>query len=296
VTKARQGQAASGSGARLLRRGLRQSLLSQPRLLDPLPGPGPLAPDPRHLRCSQLITNNTSLNPGQVEVLTTANVSMGLRFAGAKLGADPAATSRALRAAFADLALGFDSGLIRVSPHPEIAAPGPVAGAVSSTLLQGAAPLALASAGRRRALLGRRALRGAAAPAAAWGQEAYAAFTGLSPSSVQMLTNALELNCGEVGAGDKLPGAEPGPGLGPPGPRAYAPARAAPQAPPDSSVAACPSPPLCRRRPAAPSSQLHRRVPVPLQPRRRAARAGGAVGDDGQGADSDHQRARGGWA
>jgi hypothetical protein len=166
---------------------------------------------------------------------------MGLRFSGASLGADPPAASRALRAAFADLALGFDSGLIRVSPHPEAPA-GPGAGGVGGTLLQGAAPLALGAAGGRRRLLrplmgpgrgaapaglGRRALRAAAAAAgapAAWGDEAYAAFTGLSPSSVQMLTNALELNCGDVDVGGKLPGGggtrvarEREKGKGPPG-------------------------------------------------------------------------------
>jgi hypothetical protein len=35
-----------------------------------------------------------------------------------------------------------------------------------------------------------------------WDDDAYAAYTGLSPGSVQMLTNALQLNCGSLRAED----------------------------------------------------------------------------------------------
>jgi len=145
--------------------------------------------------------------------MTTANVSMGMHFKGVDLDANAAATVRGLRSAFADLALGFDPSLIYISPTMQ-AASGSLA---TPGLLQGASPLPLTG----RKLLGgssRRQLRDktaeeekqqAAAPKDGkvhWNDDAYAAYTRLSPSSVQMLTNALELNCGALQVGQKLPG------------------------------------------------------------------------------------------
>jgi hypothetical protein len=148
--------------------------------------------------------------------MTTANVTMGLKFSGTQLGSDAAATVRGLRNAFADLALGFDPSLVYVSPTPD---PTGGAGGAGAAAMQGASSLALNGRkllGGPRAAGGRRRLAqlaplqaaggGAAAAARPWGADAYASYTGLSPSSVQMLTNALDLNCGMIVPGQRLPG------------------------------------------------------------------------------------------
>jgi hypothetical protein len=179
-----------------------------------------------------MITKEAQLQPQQVEVLTTANVSLGLQFTGVSFGADAGKTVRALKAAFADLALGFDPEMIQVSPtqgdddgDESGGGSGNVtAGGVPAALRQGAqgevlvpdalmasVGSAVAPGGGRRLLAPRRArwlLQAAPAAAGAaqqWGSDAFASYTSLSPSSVRMLIKALELNCGELAPGDPLP-------------------------------------------------------------------------------------------
>jgi hypothetical protein len=65
---------------------------------------------------SALITQTARLAPGQVDVITSSNVTIGVRVAGAELGAKPAATAKGLRAAFAVLARGFDPTLLVITP------------------------------------------------------------------------------------------------------------------------------------------------------------------------------------
>lgn len=160
---------------------------------------------------SDMIVQQARLGPEQVEVVTTANVSLDFRLSGADLARDPAAAAKGLRAAFADLALGYDKHLVYVTLNPGPASPG-----------SDAAPAAGATARRRRARLSRRLLAGAAAPgtppaagasapaqpgAGTWEDAARIEYTSLSPGDVLTLVNALELNCGPMGQGRPLPGA-----------------------------------------------------------------------------------------
>jgi hypothetical protein len=68
------------------------------------------------------------MSPSQVSVSTVANVSLALHFDGAQLGANATSTIAGLRAALADLALGYRPSLIEVAPQN----PGPSGGDSSS--------------------------------------------------------------------------------------------------------------------------------------------------------------------
>lgn len=173
-----------------------------------------------------MITQTADLTPGQVEVVATANLTIGFRFSGFDLGSYPRATVKALHRAFADVALGFNPSLIMLSPVP------PPAASLGDTLASGDAVTASSPPRRLRRL--RRLLQlpgdGSATNAAArlhrigharrlmqwaaavpedqlkWGDTVYAAYTGMSPSSIQMLVKAVQLSCGDVGTGDTMPG------------------------------------------------------------------------------------------
>lgn len=202
------------------------------------PAPRPQPPRPP----SALIAKAAGTDPGQVEVATSANVSIGLRLGGAALSRDAAAATVALKAAFADVALGFDPKLILISPDAEGAdgdgdtpdddvafGVGAGAGPSARRLLAPPARRLLARRGRGagRALaqapetdvqapgpgLGAPGEELAAeqerelARRAAWRDAAYAAYTGLSLSSVPVLDHAVKLSCGALRAGEPLPGA-----------------------------------------------------------------------------------------
>lgn len=150
------------------------------------------------------MTRTAGLGPGQVEVLTSANVSTALKLSGAKLSADAGATVRGLRVAFADVALGFDPSLLVLSPSaPPETGPPPtaVAFARDRRLLAVGLP-----AHPGRALLSEGGGGGDGA-GGHWGESVYVSYTGLSPSSVGMLAKAMAMSCGELRAGRKLPGA-----------------------------------------------------------------------------------------
>ncbi len=161
-----------------------------------------MAKDWRSGSMSALITRTAGLGPGQVEVMTSANVSLGVRVAGAELASNPSGAAKGLRAAFAELALGFDPSLLVITPVPPPEASPP--------------PRAVAFDRNARRRL-RRQLReafldsdgaqdGALSDWRGWNDTAYAAFTGLSPSSVQMLTKAMQMSCGTIKLGEPLPG------------------------------------------------------------------------------------------
>jgi hypothetical protein len=179
--------------------------------------------------------------------MATANVTLGIKFNGVdRLGADPDATIKALKSAFAWVALGYDPTLIEVSPAPVTVAndtsdveSGDYEGDEGDDYGEGddegdekkkrrrLGYSTQAPGGRRLLREGgtfAEQLRGWRAAAVerllqqlgadgkgvttqnGWSDSAYGSYTGLSPTSVQMLTRALRLSCGPVKIGEELPG------------------------------------------------------------------------------------------
>lgn len=226
------------------------SLSPKPHTLLPslppcLPGP---PPNTSHYH-STLITKTAGLSPSQVRVEASANFSIGVRLSGAQLAANPGATVKALRTAFADLALGYDPSLVQVSPVPPppgmVVLPGSTAGA--NPVLMGRRRVLLGSTyrstgevgawagvaggmgmrevaggsfgvvgGRRRLAQASQAGSGsqsditcllqATGAEPQWGNTAFATFWGLSPGALETLMRAVQMSCGNLVAGRKLPG------------------------------------------------------------------------------------------